>query len=134
MGMWLSSYSRGVVLGFSRMTRGSLLVVEDADFRTQPLSLVNWCELKTQSLNSRGRWTNSLRRRGSGPLQGRGYGFFSRNERSAALGFMKGLGSMDAALDSIRMQTSGRSGGAVLGSSGLTRGSQLLDRDAALTQ
>ena len=57
MGMWLSSCSGGIVLGSSRMMGGSLLVVEDADFRTQPLSLVNWCELKTQSLNNRERWT-----------------------------------------------------------------------------
>jgi len=57
MGMWLSSCSGGTVLDSSRMTRGSPLVVEDADFRTQPLCLVNWRELKTQSLISHGRWT-----------------------------------------------------------------------------
>ena len=47
---------------------------------------------------------------------------------------IKGRKFMDAVLDAIRMQTSGRSGDVVLGSSGLTRGAQLVDGDAALTQ
>ena len=47
---------------------------------------------------------------------------------------MKGRRFMDAALDSIRMQTSGRSGDAILGPSRLMRGAQLVDGDTALTQ
>ena len=54
------------------------------------------------------------------------------NKGDAAFMLMKGRRFMDAVLESIRMQTSGRSGDAVLGSSGLTRGSQLLDGDATL--
>jgi len=41
---------------------------------------------------------------------------------------------MDAALDSVKMQNSGCSRDAVLGSSRLTHGSQLVDGDAALAQ
>ena len=52
------------------------------------------------------------------------------NKGDAIFMLMKGRRSMDAALNSIRMRTSGRSGDAVLGSSGLTRGSELLDGDA----
>ena len=47
---------------------------------------------------------------------------------------MEGHGSMDAALDSVRMQNSGCNGDADLGSSRLTHGSQLVDADAALAQ
>ena len=47
-GMQNSGCSGDAILGSSRLTHGSPLVVEDADFRMQPLSLVNWCELKTQ--------------------------------------------------------------------------------------
>ena len=45
---------------------------------------------------------------------------------------MEGRGSLDAALNSVRMQNSGCSGDAVLGSSRLMHGSQLIDGDAAL--
>ena len=56
------------------------------------------------------------------------------NKGDAAFIFMKGRGSMDAALDSVRMQSSGCSGDAILGSSRLTHESQLVDGDAALAQ
>ena len=62
----------------------------------------------------------------------REFAFFNKGDATFML--IKGHRSIDAALNSIRMQTSGRSGDAVLGSSGLTRGSQLVDGDAALTQ
>ena len=45
---------------------------------------------------------------------------------------MEGRGSMNAVLDSVRMRNSGCSEDAVLGSSRLTHGSQLVDGDAAL--
>ena len=56
------------------------------------------------------------------------------NKADATFMLMKGRRFIDAVLDAIRMQTSGRSGDAILGSSELRRGSQLLDGDAALTQ
>ena len=58
--------------------------------------------------------------------------FFSKGD--TVFIFMKGRGFMDAVLDSVRMQNSGCSGDAVLGSSRLTHGSQLVVEDAALTQ
>ena len=58
--------------------------------------------------------------------------FFNKGDATFML--MKGRRSMDAALDSIRMQTSGRNGDAILGSSGLTRWFQLVDGDATLAQ
>jgi len=58
--------------------------------------------------------------------------FFSKG--NAAFILMEGRGSMDATLDSVRMQNSGYSGDAILGSSRLTHGSQLVDADAALAQ
>ena len=56
------------------------------------------------------------------------------NKGDAAFMLMKGRRFMGAALDSSRMQNSGCSGDAVLGSSGLMRGFQLVDGDAALAQ
>jgi len=56
------------------------------------------------------------------------------NKGDAAFILMKGRRFMNAALDSIRMQTSGRNGDAILGSSGLTCGFQLVDGDATLAQ
>ena len=58
--------------------------------------------------------------------------FFSK--RNAAFILMKGRGSIDAALDSIKIQNLGCSGDAVLGFSRLTHGSQLVDADATLAQ
>ena len=58
--------------------------------------------------------------------------FFSKV--NTAFKLMEGRGSMDAALDSVRMQNSGCSGDAVLDSSRLTHRSQLVDADAALAQ
>ena len=56
------------------------------------------------------------------------------NKGDAAFIFMKGRGSMDAALDSVRKQNSGRSGDAILGSSRMMHGSQLVNGDATLAQ
>ena len=58
--------------------------------------------------------------------------FFSKGNATFIL--IEGRGSMDAALDSVRMQNSECSGDAVLGSSRLTHGSQLVDGDATLAQ
>ena len=58
--------------------------------------------------------------------------FFSKG--NAAFIVMEGRGSMDMALDSVRMQNSGCSGDVVLGSSRLTHGSRLVNADAALAQ
>ena len=54
-------------------------------------------------------------------------------DKDAAL-IMERHGSLDAALNSVRMQNSGCSGDVVLGSLRLTHGSRLVDGDAALAQ
>ena len=56
------------------------------------------------------------------------------NKGDATFIFIKGRRSMDAALGSVKMQNSGCSGDAVLDSSRLTHGSQLVDGDATLAQ
>ena len=54
--------------------------------------------------------------------------------RNVAYILMARRGSMDLALNSVRMQNSGCNGDANLGSSRLTHGSQLVDADAVLAQ